>query len=155
MCRFPASGSSWKSFARGGVAHTIRDSPGKKVSKVGSHLVSVLASSAIRCRFVDRFVRLKFSPMFPGNGSLRMAPLFPRSGPGESSSPMSTVVLRCYDFPARIPGRLFDSLPGPTLPSSVRVSQLALALSEGRRVPSGPGSLFNRRPDCRFALTWT
>ena len=27
-----------------------------------------------------------------------MAPLFPRSGPGESSSPMSQVVLRCYDF---------------------------------------------------------
>jgi hypothetical protein len=28
-----------------------------------------------------------------------MAPLFPRSGPGESSSPMSPVLLRCYDFP--------------------------------------------------------
>ena len=36
-----------------------------------------------------------------------------------------------------------------------RVSQLALAFLEGRRVPSGPGSMFNRRPDCRFALTWT
>jgi len=76
-----------------------------------------------------------------------MAPLFPRSGPGESGSPMSAVILRCYDFPARIPGHLFVSLPEPTLPSSVRVSQLALALPEGRRVPSGPGSLFNRRPD--------
>ena len=31
----------------------------------------------------------KFSPMFPVNGSLHMAPLFPRSGPGESGSPMS------------------------------------------------------------------
>jgi hypothetical protein len=154
MCRFPASGSSWKSFARGGVAPSVTRRSRKSL-RWEAHLVSVLASSAIRCRFVDRFVRLEFSPMFPGNGSLRMAPLFPRSGPGESSSPMSTVVLRCYDFPARIPGRLFDSLPGPTLPSSVRVSQLALALSEGRRVPSGPGSLFNRRPDCRFALTWT
>ena len=71
-----------------------------------------------------------------------MAPLFPRSGPGESGSPMSAVILRCYDFPARIPGRLFVSLPGSTLPSSVRVSQLALALPEGRRVPSGPGSMF-------------
>jgi hypothetical protein len=84
-----------------------------------------------------------------------MAPLFPRSGPGESGSPMSQVVLRCYDFPSRIPGHLFVSLPGPTLPSSVRASQLALALPEGRRVPSGPGSMFNRRPDCRFAFTWT
>ena len=44
-------------------------------------------------------------------------------------------------------------LSGSTLPSSVRVSQLALP--EGRRVPSGPGSMFNRRPSCRLALTWT
>src|SRR5271169_1924447 len=84
-----------------------------------------------------------------------MTPLFPRSGPGESGSPMSQVVLRCYDFPARIPGHLFVSLPGSTLPSSVRVSRLALALPEGRRVPSGPGSLFSRRPNGRLALTWT
>ena len=83
--------------------------------------------------------------MFPVNGSLRTALLFPRSGPGESGSPMSQVILRCYDFPSRIHGRLFVSLPGSTLPSSVRVSQLALP--EGRRVLSGPGSLFNRRPD--------
>src|ERR1700726_4992539 len=68
-----------------------------------------------------------------------MTPLFPRSGPGESSSPTSQVILRCYDFPARIPGHLFVSLPGSTLPSSVRVSQLTLALPEGRRMPSGPG----------------
>ena len=85
--------------------------------------------------------------MLPVNGSLRMAPLFPQSGPGESSSPMSQVILRCYDFPSRLSGRLFASLPGSTLPSSVRVSQLALALPEGRRVPSGPGSLVNRRPE--------
>ena len=41
-----------------------------------------------------------------------MAPLFPRSGPGESGSPMSQVVLRCYDFPFTRPSRLFVSLPG-------------------------------------------
>jgi hypothetical protein len=76
-----------------------------------------------------------------------MAPLFPRSGPGESGSPMSQVLLRCYDFPPRISGHLFASLPGSMRFSSVRVSQLALALPEGRRVPSGPGSLFNRRPE--------
>jgi hypothetical protein len=64
--------------------------------------------------------------VLPTNGSLHMAPLFPRSGPGESSSPMSQVVLRCYDFPSRLSGHLFVSLPGSTLPSSVRVSQLAL-----------------------------
>ena len=93
--------------------------------------------------------------MFLVNDSLLMTPLFPRSGPGESGSPMSAVILRCYDFPARIPGRLFVSLPGSTLPSSVRVSQLALALLEGQREPSGPGSMLNRRPNCRFAFTWT
>jgi hypothetical protein len=70
--------------------------------------------------------------VFPVNGSLLMAPLFPRSGPGESGSPMSQVVSRCYDFPSRISGHLFGSLPGPTLPSSVRVSQLcAPGRSEG------------------------
>ena len=69
--------------------------------------------------------------MFPVNGSLRTAPRFPRSGPGESGSPMSQVLLRCYDFPPRIPGHLFASLPGSTRSSSVRVSQLALPV--GRR----------------------
>jgi hypothetical protein len=31
MCRFPASGSSWESLARGGADDTIRDSPAKKL----------------------------------------------------------------------------------------------------------------------------
>src|SRR5262245_24320370 len=69
--------------------------------------------------------------MFPVNGSLRTAPLFPRSGPGESGSPMSQVLLRRYDFPPRISGHLFASLPGSARSSSVRVSQFALP--EGRR----------------------
>ena len=60
-----------------------------------------------------------------------MAPLFPRSGPGESGSPTSQVLLRCYDFPPRLSGHLFASLPGSTRSSSVRVSQRALP--EGRR----------------------
>jgi hypothetical protein len=33
MCRFPASGSSWKSLAHGGADDTIRDSPAKKDSR--------------------------------------------------------------------------------------------------------------------------
>ena len=69
--------------------------------------------------------------MLPVSGSLLAAPPFPRPGPSESGSPTSKVILRCYDFPSRIHGRLFVSLPGSTLPSSVRVSQLALP--EGRR----------------------
>ena len=35
MCRFPASGSSWKSFARGGVKGTSRDSPVANFTKGG------------------------------------------------------------------------------------------------------------------------
>ena len=30
-----------------------------------------------------------------------------------------------------------------------------ICFASGAQVPSGPGSMFNRRPDCRFALTWT
>ena len=91
--------------------------------------------------------------MFPVNGSLRMAPLFPRSGPGESGSPMSQVLLRCYDFPPRLSGHLFASLPGSTRSSSVRVSQLALP--QGRRCLPGQGRCLTGDPICRFACTWT
>src|SRR3974377_685492 len=73
--------------------------------------------------------------MFPVNGSLLMAPLFPRSGPGESSSPMSQVILRCYDFPSRLSGRLFGSLPGSTLPP------LLVSRSLRSRSPKGGGGL--------------
>src|SRR5262249_16022446 len=52
-------------------------------------------------------------------------------------------LLRCYDFPPRISGYLFASLPGSTRSSSLRVLQLALPVGW----PSGPGALFNRRPD--------
>ena len=75
--------------------------------------------------------------MFLVNDSLLMTPLFPRSGPGESGSPMSAVILRCYDFPPRLSGYLFASLPGSTRSSSVRVSQLALP--QGRRCLPGQG----------------
>src|SRR5215510_9880453 len=46
------------------------------------------------------------SPMLPVSGSLRAAPPFPRSGPSESGSPTSQVVLRCYDFPPTHPRSL-------------------------------------------------
>src|SRR5262249_29530272 len=60
MCRFPASGSSWKSLAHGGADDTIPESPAKERLRVGQAApVCILASSATRCRFVDRFVRLK------------------------------------------------------------------------------------------------
>src|ERR1035437_1053720 len=63
------------------------------------------------------------SPVFPFNGSLLMAPLFPRSGPGESGSPMSQVVLRCYDFPFTHPRSLI------CFASGVHVTLLGLCLA--------------------------
>ena len=54
--------------------------------------------------------------MFLVNGSLLMAPLFPRSGPGESGSPTSAVILRCYDFPTRIPVTYLFRFQGPRYP---------------------------------------
>src|SRR5262245_32795854 len=74
-----------------------------------------------------------------------MAPLFPRADPGKSGSPMSQVLLRCYDFPPRISGHLFASLPGSTRSSSFRVSQTCAPGSVGGDFRPGP--LFNRRPD--------
>src|SRR6516165_10736089 len=87
--------------------------------------------------------------MFPVNGSLRTAPLFPRSGPGESGSPMSQVLLRRYDFPPRISGHLFASLRGPRDPPRF-VSRSLRSQKVGE--PSGPGSLFNRRPNLPVCL---
>jgi hypothetical protein len=53
-------------------------------------------------------------------------------------------------LPVTHPGHLFASLPGSTRSSSVRVSQsCAPRRSEA---PSGPGSLFNRRPDLPVCL---
>src|SRR5262245_59006478 len=65
--------------------------------------------------------------MFPVNGSLHMAPLFPRSGPGESGC------------------RLFASLSGV---HAILLGSCLAACAPGRSEgPSGPGSLFNRRPE--------
>ena len=65
----------------------------------------------------------------------------------------SLVLLRCYDFPPRLSGHLFDSLPGSTRSSSVRVSQLALP--QGRRAFRAGVDCSTGDPICRFACTWT
>src|SRR4249920_2068978 len=87
--------------------------------------------------------------MFPVNGSLHTAPRFPRSGPGKSGSPMSQVLLSCYDFPPRISGYLFASLPGSARSSSFRVSQLALPV--GRRGLPGRGHCSTGDPISQFS----
>jgi hypothetical protein len=109
-CRIPASGSSRASFAHGGV--TITPSVTRLSSKA-------LASAAIRCRFVDRFAKLKvFSRVSRQRLSSRGASL-------------PSVGSRRVQFPAcgwyyegattsysRIPGHLFGSLPVPRDPSA-------------------------------------
>src|SRR3954462_300798 len=70
----------------------------------------VLASSAIRCRFVDRFVGLP--PMFRVNGSLLLALPFPRPGPAERGSPTLPVLWRRYDFPPAHPRSLIGFASG-------------------------------------------
>jgi len=67
----------------------------------------VLASSAIRCRFVDRFAGCSVPSVFQANGSLLVTPPSPPPGPAEHGSPPSQVVLRRYDFPPAHPVPLF------------------------------------------------
>ena len=69
--------------------------------------------------------------MFPVNGSLHTAPRFPRSGPGESGSPMSQVLLRCYDFPPRISGHLLLRFRGPRDPPRFVFRSLRSRKAEG------------------------
>jgi len=76
-------------------------------------------------------------PVFPVDGSLLAAPPFPPSGPGEPGSPLSAVLWRRYDFPPRINGRSFVSLPPPT--RFLQLSCLAAALPEEWRSLPGRG----------------
>ena len=116
---------------------------------------SLAASSAIRCCFVDRFVRLK---VLSRVSHQRFSP---------HGAPLSSIGSQWVRFPDVI--GLIEALRLPACASPVtycfasgahatllvRVPLLALALPEGQRMPSGPGSLLSRRPNCRRALTWT
>src|SRR6202011_4651732 len=104
-----------------------------------------LASSAIRCRFVDRFVRLKvLSPFSRQRSSPRDAPLH------LGWVPVSPVPQRHRHYEGattptlRITGRLFVSLPVPTR-VLLHSCSLMPALPGRRRSRVGPGSLFSRR----------
>ena len=68
--------------------------------------------------------------VFPVNGPLHAAPPFPRSGPGEPGSPLSSVLRRRYDFPSAHPRSLMDSLPQPTVHLRVRARRSAPEGSE-------------------------
>src|SRR5262245_61349144 len=103
-----------------------------------------LASSAIRCRFVYRFVRLKVLSCVPS------AVLSTRRLPSLDWVPMSSVPQRHEHYEGattstrRITGHLFVSLPVPTSVLLGSCSLLA-ALPGERRSRGGPGSLFSRR----------
>ena len=91
-CRFPASGSSRKSFARVGVEDAVRDLPVEKRTEV---MMSPPSSSPVRLSVVVSWTGSRSPrspPVFPGNGSHPVAPPFPRAGPGEPSSPRSAVL---------------------------------------------------------------
>ena len=83
--------------------------------------------------------------MFPVNGSLHTAPRFPRSGPGKSGSPMSQVLLRCYDFPPRISGHFICFASG--VHAILLGSCLATCAPRRSESLPGRGHLFNRRPE--------
>jgi len=101
-----------------------------------------LASSAIRCRFVDRFARPKVLSCFPSTVlSSRRLPFLDRV-PARPVPRRHQYYEGATTSRSRIPSHLLVSLPGPTLTSMIRVSQLALPAAW--RTPSRPGSLFNR-----------
>src|SRR6266436_9745782 len=99
----------------------------------------VLASSAIHCRFVDRFARFIVPSLFPGNGSLS------RRLPSLFRVPVSPVPRspRYYEGAttshSRIRARLLVRFRSPRDSSSR--SCLALALLEARSSLPGPGLL--------------
>src|SRR5262249_458170 len=107
-------------------------------------LVSILASSAIRCRFVDRFVRLKV--LFRVSRQ-RLSP---------HGTPLSSIRSPCVPFPA-VDGsigvlRLPATHPRSLISFASRVhavllgSCLAACAPDRPEGPFRPGSLFNRRP---------
>jgi len=96
------------------------------------------------------------SPVFPVSGSLRAAPPFPRSGPSESGSPTSQVILRCYDFPLTHPRSLIWFASGAhTIPPRFVLASQRSRAEGGLRIR--PGSLFSRwslLPGSLIVWTW-
>lgn len=95
----------------------------------------------------------KSSPVFPANGSRPVAPPFPQSGPGGSSSPRVVGTMKALRLPARvIPVAYWFRFRAPRDPSSVRARRMALP-DRWRTVP-GLGTCLADCPKCRLALTW-
>src|SRR6266496_1575185 len=109
-------------------------------SKTSAVRCFFLASSAIHCRFVDRFAGSMPPPVFPANGSLCAAPPFPPAGSRRARFPRSQ---RYYEGATtshpRIHGHLLVRSRCPRDPPAFVLAQSAPGRAE---VSSGPGPLF-------------
>ena len=90
-----------------------------------------LASSAIRCRFVHRFVRSKVLSRVSRQRFSPVAPPIPRLGPGESGSPRRQYYEGATTSHPRIPGHLFVSLPGSTRSLLLRARRCQRSRADG------------------------
>src|SRR5208337_1138737 len=136
-CRFPASGSSRESFARGGVDDAVRDSPVEK--RLRPRQFGYPLSFRGQVRGAQGLL-----PCFPATA------LIPRRPPSLARVPVSPVPRgqRHYEGATtsrlRIPGRLSVSLPGSARSSALRAR---LGGAPGwLEDPSGPGHLVSRPP---------
>ena len=125
---------------RQGGARVNHRSP---LCRQSNELYQIVNMSIVRPRIVARCVyhKLKFGRIGDAvrreetvTGFVRFAEL-----------DVSVAHLRCYDFPPRISGHLFASLP--RLQAILLASCFATCAPSRSEGTSGPGPLFNRRPD--------
>jgi len=108
----------------------------------------VLASSAIRRRFVYRFAGFMPLPVFPVDGSLLATPPFPPSGPGEARFPALVSTMKALRLPIRLsPVAYSFASAAPHEPSSLCVRRSAPGRAE---VPPRPGLGCAGGPQCRL-----
>ena len=113
----------------------------------------VLASSAIRCRFVDRFVRLKvLSRVSRQRFSPHGTPL-PSIGSRRVRFPDVSGRIEVLRLPVTHPQSLICFASG--VHAALLGSCLAACAPKRSEGAFWAGVNDNRRPDCRLALTWT
>ena len=142
----PLTGSSRESFAHSGVAMT------PSVTRLSRN---ALASSAIRCRFVDRFARPKvlshvarqrFSPRDASLSSI---------GSRRDQFPDVVSTMRALRLPTHAsPVTYLFRFRGPRDSSSVRARRCRRSRADGGPA-TGQDPCSAGDPICRRALTWT